>query len=159
MTVPSAGERAPDFELRNDRGDVVRLADLRGKPVVLYFYPEDDTPGCTTEACEIRDDYHEYQQAGVEVYGVSPDSPESHARFKAKYSLPFPLLADEDHGVAERYGTWGLKKNFGREYVGIKRATFLIGPDGKVIRVFENVRPKGHSREILAALRDSNVFP
>jgi peroxiredoxin Q/BCP len=157
MAVPSAGKPAPDFELKDDRNESVRLSDLRGQPVVLYFYPEDDTPGCTTEACEIRDDYGSYEKAGVRVLGISPDSPESHTRFKKKFDLPFPLLADEGHQVADRYGTWGLKKNFGREYMGIKRTTFLIGADGKIIQVFENVHAKGHSQEILDALREAKI--
>ena len=154
LPIPSVGRIAPDFELKDDRNEPVRLSNLRGRPVVLYFYPEDDTPGCTTEACEIRDDYQQYQKAGVEVLGVSPDTPKSHTRFKQKYSLPFPLLADKDHRVGELYGTWALKKNFGREYMGIKRTTFLIAPDGRIARVFENVHAKGHSQEILAALRE-----
>jgi peroxiredoxin Q/BCP len=157
MAVPSVGQTAPEFELKNDRDEAVRLSDFRGKPVVLYFYPEDDTPGCTTEACEIRDDFGEYRKAGVEVLGVSPDSPKSHTRFKEKYDLPFTLLADEDHKIADRYGTWVLKKNFGREYMGVKRTTFLIGADGKIIHVFENVHAKGHSQEILSALRPAKT--
>jgi peroxiredoxin Q/BCP len=157
MTVPAVGKKAPKFELKNDRNETVRLSDFHGHPVVLYFYPEDDTPGCTTEACEIRDDYQSYKKAGVEVLGISPDTPESHTRFKQKFDLPFTLLADEGHRVADRYGTWGLKKNFGREYMGIKRTTFLIGADGKIIRVFENVHAKGHSQEILDALREAEI--
>lgn len=156
MTIPSAGQTAPDFALKDDHNRVVKLSDFRGKPVVLYFYPKDDTPGCTTEACEIRDDYADYRKAGVQVLGVSPDSAESHTRFKTKYDLPFLLLADEDHKVAERYGTWALKKNYGREYMGIKRTTFLIGEDGKILRVFENVHAKGHSQEILSALNEAS---
>jgi peroxiredoxin Q/BCP len=157
MTLPSVGQTAPDFELKDDSDKIVRLSDFRGRPVVLYFYPKDDTPGCTTEACEIRDDYSEYKKAGVQVLGVSPDSSTSHTRFKKKYDLPFPLLADDDHKVAERYGAWALKKNYGREYMGIKRTTFLIGPDGKIIRVFENVHAKGHSQEILTALHEAST--
>jgi peroxiredoxin Q/BCP len=157
MTVPSAGQSAPDFELKDDRDETVRLSGFRGKPIVLYFYPEDDTPGCTTEACEIRDDYAEYRKAGVQILGISPDSPHSHTRFKQKYHLPFPLLADEGHRVADLYGTWGIKKNFGREYEGVRRTTFLIGADGKILRVFEKVHAKGHSREILDALREANI--
>jgi peroxiredoxin Q/BCP len=157
MTIPTVGQTAPNFELKDDTGQTVKLSEYRGKPVVLYFYPKDDTPGCTTEACEIRDDYSAYKKSGVQVLGVSPDSPKSHTRFKEKYDLPFPLLADEEHKVAEIYGTWALKKNYGREYMGIKRTTFLIGADGKIIRVFENVHPKGHSQEILAALREASV--
>ncbi len=157
MTLPSVGQAAPDFELKDDNDQTVRLSDFRGKPFVLYFYPKDDTPGCTAEACEIRDDYSEYRKAGVQVLGVSPDSSKSHTRFKKKYDLPFPLLADEEHRVAERYGTWALKKNYGREYMGIKRTTFLISADGKILRVFENVHAKGHSQEILSALREAST--
>jgi peroxiredoxin Q/BCP len=157
MTVPNAGQTAPDFELKNDHNETVKLSDFRGRPVVLYFYPKDDTPGCTTEACEIRDDYDKYAKAGVAVVGISPDSAKSHTRFKDKYDLPFSLLADEDHAVAERYGTWALKKNYGREYMGIKRTTFLIDADGEILHVFENVHPKGHSQEILSALHEANI--
>lgn len=155
MSIPSVGQLAPDFELMDDRNEAVRLSDFLGKPIVLYFYPEDDTPGCTTEACELRDDYHKYQESGIVVLGVSPDTPQSHTRFKQKFNLPFQLLADKDHRVADLYGTWALKTNFGRQYMGIKRTTFLIGPDGRVLRLFENVRAKGHSQEILAALRET----
>jgi peroxiredoxin Q/BCP len=120
---------------------------------VLYFYPKDDTPGCTTEACNFRDDYSAYQQAGVRIVGVSPDSPKSHAKFKAKFNLPFSLLADVDHRVCEQYGVWGPKKIMGREYEGVYRTTFLIDKDGKIARVFENVKPADHSAEILDTLR------
>jgi len=153
MPVPTAGSPAPEFELESDSGAIVRLADHRGHPVVLYFYPKDDTPGCTVEACAFRDDYSQYQQAGATILGVSPDSAKSHTKFKGKFNLPFPLLADEGHRVAEAYGVWGEKKNYGRTYMGIRRTTFLIGSDGKILRVFENVRSNGHSREILAALK------
>jgi len=130
-----------------------RLADYRGHPVVLYFYPKDDTPGCTTEACNFRDDYHVYEHAGVTILGVSPDTPKKHTKFKEKYHLPFTLLADTDHGVCELYGVWGRKKFMGREYDGVFRTTFLIGPNGDILRVFENVKPDGHSAEVLAALK------
>ena len=152
MPTPPAGLPAPDFSLVSDSGSVVRLADLRGRPVVLYFYPKDDTPGCTTEACAFRDDYPAYDQAGAVILGVSPDSVESHKKFKAKFNLPFPLLADEGHQVAEAYGAWGEKKRPTGTRIGILRTTFLIGSDGVLLKVFENVRPDGHSREILAAL-------
>ena len=120
---------------------------------MLYFYPKDDTPGCTTEACKFRDDYSAYQEAGVVILGVSPDSPKSHAKFKAKYQLPFTLLADEDHKVCEMYGVWGRKKFMGREYDGVLRTTFLIGEDGVIKKVFEDVKPADHSAEVLAALK------
>ncbi len=149
----SANTLAPDFMLLDDSGNERRLSDYRGQPVVLYFYPKDDTPGCTTEACAFRDAYSEYTQAGIAVVGVSPDKVKSHAKFKSKYHLPFTLLADEDHAVCELYGVWGRKKFMGREYDGVFRTTFLIGPDGMIMKVFENVKPDGHSQEVLAALK------
>lgn len=148
----SSGIQAPDFSLPDETGTVRSLVDYRGQPVVLYFYPKDDTPGCTTEACNFRDDYSQYSQAGVIILGISPDSPKSHAKFKAKYHLPFTLLADEDHKVCELYQVWGLKKMMGREYMGVFRTTFLIGVDGEVIHVFEKVKPAEHSTEILSML-------
>lgn len=152
MTL-SAGVPAPDFALPDEGGVIRRLSDFRGRPVVLYFYPKDDTPGCTTEACNFRDDYSAYLDADVIILGVSPDSVKSHARFKEKYAIPFSLLADEDHQVALAYGVWGPKKFMGREYEGILRTTFLIDADGRIARVFENVKPAEHSAEVLAALR------
>lgn len=149
----SANIQAPDFTLQDDAGVERRLSDYRGQPVVLYFYPKDDTPGCTTEACAFRDAYSEYTQAGVAVLGVSPDTVKSHVKFKSKYKLPFTLLADEDHAVCELYGVWGRKKFMGREYDGVFRTTFLIGADGNILKVFENVKPDGHSEEVLAALK------
>lgn len=151
----AAGTTAPDFTLQDETGAVRKLSDYRGKPVVLYFYPKDDTPGCTTEACNFRDDYSAYEASGVTILGVSPDSPKSHAKFKAKFHLPFTLLADEDHQVAEQYGVWGRKKFMGREYDGILRTTFLIDPEGKIAQVFENVKPANHSAEILSALQQA----
>ncbi|GAP10188.1 peroxiredoxin [Bellilinea caldifistulae] len=148
----SANNPAPDFELLDETGTPRRLSDYRGKPVVLYFYPKDDTPGCTKEACSFRDDYSEYEKAGVIILGVSPDSPKSHAKFKEKYNLPFTLLADENHQVCELYGAWGRKKFMGREYDGVLRTTFLIGSDGTILRIFPDVKPEGHSKEVLAAL-------
>jgi len=152
MPIP-AEIPAPDFELLDDTGALRRLTDFRGKSVVLYFYPEDDTPGCTKEACAFRDDYSEYEKAGVVILGVSPDSPESHAKFKARYKLPFPLLADPGHKICDAYGVWGAKKFMGKEYEGVLRTTFLIDPQGKILRVFENVRPSEHSAELLQVLR------
>lgn len=148
----SANIPAPDFELLDEMGAPRRLSDYRGKPVVLYFYPKDDTPGCTKEACSFRDDYSVYEEAGVVILGVSPDSPKSHAKFKEKYNLPFTLLADEEHQVCELYGAWGRKKFMGREYNGVLRTTFVIGADGTILRVFPDVKPEGHSKEVLAAL-------
>ncbi|MEW6240106.1 MAG: thioredoxin-dependent thiol peroxidase [Chloroflexota bacterium] len=149
----SVGSPAPDFELMDDVNVLRRLSDCRGKFVVLYFYPKDDTPGCTKEACNFRDDYSAYEKAGVTILGVSPDSPRSHAAFKTKFHLPFPLLADDGHKVCDLYGVWGPKKFMGREYEGVLRTTFLIDPQGSIARVFEKVRPAEHSAEILAFLR------
>jgi peroxiredoxin Q/BCP len=144
---------APEFSLADENGVTLKLSDYRGKAVVLYFYPKDDTPGCTTEACAFRDDYAVYAEAGVVILGVSPDSSKTHTKFKAKYHLPFTLLADEDHAVCELYGAWGKKKLYGREYDGVLRTTFLIGPDGRVIKIWEGVKPDGHSAQVLAALK------
>lgn len=152
MTI-AANQTAPDFSLQDENGTLHRLSEYRGKPVVLYFYPKDDTPGCTTEACAFRDDYSDYEGSGVVILGVSPDSPKSHKKFKEKYQLPFALLADEDHQVCELYGAWGRKKFMGREYDGVLRSTFVIGADGEIKKVFENVKPAGHSAEVLAAVR------
>ncbi len=152
MPIP-AGLQAPDFEVLDDTGVSRRLSDFRGKLVVLYFYPADDTPGCTKEACNFRDDYSAYIKAGVVVLGVSPDNVASHAKFKAKYQLPFPLLADADHKICNEYGVWGPKKFMGREYEGVLRTTFLIDANGKIIRVFENVRPAEHSAEVLEVFK------
>ena len=144
--------KAPDFELKNEKGEIVKLSDYHGETVILYFYPKDDTPGCTTEACNFRDDYSQYERAGVRILGVSPDSAKSHEKFKTKHGLPFPLLSDEDHHVAEAYGVWGLKKFMGKEYFGILRTTFLIDKKGMVARVFEGVKPATHSEEVLQAV-------
>lgn len=150
-----AGIAAPEFEMPDETGQPRRLADFRGKPVVLYFYPEDDTPGCTKEACNFRDDYSAYERAGVTILGVSPDSVASHVKFREKYQIPFHLLSDEGHKVCDLYGVWGPKQFMGRDYEGVLRTTFLIGPDGKILRVFEKVRPSAHSREVLAALQST----
>ncbi|MFZ1042187.1 MAG: thioredoxin-dependent thiol peroxidase [Anaerolineales bacterium] len=150
----SLGIPAPEFELLDDTNTSRRLSGFKGQPVILYFYPADDTPGCTKEACNFRDDYSAYQKAGVTILGVSPDSVQSHVKFKEKYQLPFPLLADEDHQVCNAYGVWGPKKFMGREYEGVLRTTFLIGADGKIAQVFENVRPSEHSAEVLEALKN-----
>lgn len=153
MSVPE-NTQAPDFNLPDENGDLRTLAEFRGKPVVLYFYPKDDTSGCTTEACNFRDDYSVYHKNGVVILGVSPDNAQSHAKFKNKYTLPFTLLADEGHKVCDLYGVWGPKKMMGREYEGVHRTTFLIGPDGKIIKVFEGVKPDGHSAQVLEALKE-----
>ena len=149
----SAGNPAPDFTLLDENGVTRKLSDYHGQPVVLYFYPKDDTPGCTTEACNFRDDYSLYTQAGVVILGVSPDSPKNHVKFKEKYHLPFTLLADEAHKVCELYGVWGRKKMMGREYDGVFRTTFLIDRQGKLVKVFEAVKPAEHSKEVLEALK------
>ena len=146
------GQEAPDFEIANDAGETVRLSDLRGKQVVLYFYPKDDTPGCTTQACGIRDTWREFERAGAVVLGVSPDGEKSHVKFRKKYDLPFNLLADTDHAVAERYGVWGEKSYMGRKYMGVSRSTFVIAPDGTVKKIFEKVKPAEHADDVLAVL-------
>ena len=152
MPMPDAGEMAPDFEAPTDTGETIRLSDLRGRDVVLYFYPRADTPGCTKEACSFRDDYRAYEAKGVVILGVSPDSVKKQARFKEKWSLPFTLIADEDHAISQAYGVWGIKEFLGREYEGVYRTTFLIDPQGKVRRVFKDVNPTQHSQDILAAM-------
>jgi peroxiredoxin Q/BCP len=151
----SSGIPAPEFSLPDETGTVRSLSEFRGHPVILYFYPKDDTPGCTAEACNFRDDYSQYTNTDITILGVSPDSTKSHAKFKAKYGLPFPLLADAEHKVCELYKVWGLKKAMGREYMGVFRTTYLIDENGKIIHVFENVKPAGHSAEILSKLNIS----
>jgi thioredoxin-dependent peroxiredoxin len=148
------GKPAPDFELPTDSGETVKLSELRGKPVVLYFYPKDDTPGCTTQACGIRDAYGEFERAGAVVLGISPDDEGSHVKFRKKYELPFTLLADTDHAVAEQYGVWGEKKYMGRTYMGVSRWTFVIGEDGNVKKVLPNVKPATHADDVLAVLAE-----
>jgi len=149
------GKPAPDFELTTDSGDTVRLADLRGKQIVLYFYPRDDTPGCTKQACGIRDTWDAFRATGAEVFGVSPDGEESHAKFKQKHGLPFTLLADPDHEVTERYGFWGQKSFAGKKYMGVERSTVVIGADGTVEKVFRRVKPADHAAQVLNALGSS----
>ena len=144
------GDPAPDFTLPSDSGRTVSLSDLRGRRVVLFFYPKDDTSGCTKEACGFRDAREEYGARDVVVLGVSPDGVDSHGRFRDKYGLNFPLLADEDHAVAEAYGAWGEKKTYGRTYEGVLRSTFVIGPEGSIENVYRNVKPAQHAEEILA---------
>jgi peroxiredoxin Q/BCP len=146
------GTNAPDFTLESAGGGTVSLSGYRGKTVVLYFYPKDDTPGCTTEACNFRDDYSDILAAGAVVLGVSPDSVKSHDKFAVKYELPFPLLSDPDHRVAEMYGAWGEKKMYGRAYMGIMRSTYIVDKDGVIIKVFPKVSPANHSAEVLAVL-------
>jgi peroxiredoxin Q/BCP len=150
--VVTAGEPAPDFTLTSDAAEEVSLSDFRGKPVVLYFYPKDDTAGCTAQACGIRDAYEEFERAGAVVLGVSPDSVKRHVKFREKYDLPFTLLADPDHEVAERYGVWGEKRYMGRTYMGINRTTFLISRNGTVAKVLHKVKPDVHADDVLEAL-------
>jgi len=153
MMIPKSGTKAPDFSLPDETGTVHRLSDYLGKTFLLYFYPKDDTSGCTTEACNFRDDYGEYKNAGVAILGVSPDSQKSHVKFKEKNHLPFPLLSDEGHKICDAYGVWGPKEMLGKKYEGVYRTTFLIGPDGMIIKVFEKVKPADHSKEILDSLK------
>jgi len=147
----SSGIPAPEFALLDDTNVLRKLSEYRGKNVVLYFYPKDDTPGCVKEACNFRDDYSVYEKADIVILGVSPDDVKSHIKFKKKFDLPFPLLADEGHKISDLYGVWGPKKFMGREYEGILRTTFLIDGNGNIINVFENVRPADHSAEVLSA--------
>lgn len=152
MPIPVVGKPAPPFSLPSSTGKKIALKDLKGKLVVLYFYPKDDTPGCTQEACGFRDAYRRFEDLGAMLLGVSPDSLAKHEKFIKKYSLPFPLLADEDHSVAEKYGVWQEKSLYGRKYMGIARTTFVIDRAGKIAKVFEKVKPAGHEGEVLAAL-------
>ena len=151
MTVEE-GNPAPDFSLTSDAGETISLASLRGKPVVLYFYPKDDTPGCTTQACGIRDAWGAFEQSGAVVLGVSPDSESSHVKFKQKYDLPFTLLADPDHATAEAYGVWVEKSMYGKKYMGIERSTFVIDANGTVAKVMRKAKPDSHAADVLAAL-------
>ncbi len=151
MTL-QVGDQAPDFTLPDQDGNPVTLSKLRGQKVVVYFYPKADTPGCTTQACGVRDHQADYAQAGAVVLGISPDAPKKIARFDEKYSLGFPLLGDENHSVAEAYGVWVEKSMYGRTYMGMERSTFVIDPEGRVIDVFRKVKPKEHDELVLGAL-------
>jgi peroxiredoxin Q/BCP len=146
------GDNAPDFELQSDAGTPMRLSELRGRKVILYFYPKDDTSGCTTEACEFRDRFPDLEEHGAVVLGVSPDGVQSHQKFKTKYDLPFTLLSDPDHAVADAYGAWGEKKMYGKTYEGVLRTTYLVDEQGRIEKVFRKVKPKGHGYQILDAL-------
>ncbi|MBI1379474.1 MAG: thioredoxin-dependent thiol peroxidase [Planctomycetaceae bacterium] len=148
------GEKAPDFNLASDSGEKVKLSSLKGKPVVVYFYPRDDTPGCTKEACNFRDESKKLKAHGAVVLGLSPDDVASHQKFKAKYNLDFALLADKDHLVAEKYGAWREKNMYGKKSMGVQRSTFLIGPDGKVAKSWKKVKVDGHVDQVLAALAE-----
>ena len=146
------GRQAPEFALRDQDGEVVALSDLKGKRVVLYFYPKDDTPGCTAQACGIRDQFPAFEARDAVVLGVSPDDPKSHRKFREKYCLPFTLLADTEHEAAEAYGVWGPKKMYGREFMGVTRTTFVIDEEGRIERVFREVSPAEHAQELLQVL-------
>ena len=146
------GQDAPDFELTSDAGERVRLSQFRGRPVVLYFYPRDDTPGCTRQACAIRDNYDDFEERGAVVLGVSPDHESSHIKFKEKYGLPFTLLADPEHEVSEQYGVWAQKNFAGKKYMGVERSTFVIDPDGRIAKVMRRVKPDTHVERVLAEL-------
>jgi thioredoxin-dependent peroxiredoxin len=146
------GTPAPDFSLTSDSGETVTLSALKGTPIVLYFYPKDDTPGCTAQACGIRDAWSEFERSGAVVLGVSPDDEASHVKFKEKYDLPFTLLADPDHATAEAYGVWVEKSMYGKTYMGVERSTFVIGADGTLTRVMRKVKPDSHADDVLAAL-------
>lgn len=151
------GKKAPDFTLGDYTGKQHKLSDYKGKPVVLYFYPKDDTPGCTKEACSFRDSYSDFKRAGVEVIGISVDDEKSHEKFINKYNLPFTLLSDPDKKVVEKYGVWVEKSMYGKKYLGTARTTFLLDETGKVIRVFEKVKPENHAQEILQILSETSV--
>ncbi|MBX7152396.1 thioredoxin-dependent thiol peroxidase [bacterium] len=147
------GRKAPDFKLKDTNGNTVQLSDYKGQYVVLYFYPKDDTPGCTKEACSFRDDYSDFNKHKIAVFGISPDDEKSHQKFTTKYKLPFPLLSDPDHKIAEKYGAWGLKKLYGREYEGILRSTFVIGKDGMIEHVFDKVKVDTHATDVLHVIK------
>ena len=149
--MPKEGTLAPNFTAKDTNGETVRLKDLRGQKVVLYFYPKDDTPGCTKEACSFRDAFADYKERDIKILGVSVDSEASHKKFTAKYKLPFTLLSDPDHAIADTYGVYGEKKFMGRTYMGVKRITFLIDEKGRIKKVFEKVKPDEHAREVLEA--------
>lgn len=151
------GKQAPDFELKANTGETVKLSDFKGKYVVVYFYPKDMTPGCTTQACDFRDNHASFKELDAVILGISPDPIERHQKFIEKHDLPFLLLADEDHAVAEAYGVWKLKKNFGKEYMGIERSTFLIDKAGTVMKEWRKVRVKGHVEEALEYLREQQA--
>jgi len=151
MKMVKEGSTAPAFDTRDGEGNSVRLKDLRGQKVVLYFYPKDDTPGCTKEACSFRDAFDDFKKAGIKVLGISTDNEASHKKFARKFDLPFTLLTDTDHSISEAYGTYGQKKFMGRSYMGVHRKTFLIDKKGKIKKIFEKVKPDEHAREVLEA--------
>jgi peroxiredoxin Q/BCP len=150
----SVGEEVPDFELRNSEGENVKKSDFKGKKYVVYFYPKDFTPGCTTEAAEFVRDYKKFKSAGIEIIGISPDDEESHKKFGEKMKVPFILLSDKDTEVSKKFGVWGKKQFMGREYMGVNRTTILVDEKGKILRVFEKVKPAGHAQEVLDAFKN-----
>jgi peroxiredoxin Q/BCP len=152
MSMPAVGDVAPEVALPDENGTIHHLSDQRGRWTILYFYPADDTPGCTTEACEFRDRNETIHERGADVWGVSPQGAASHRKFREKFDLPFTLLIDEGHPLAETYGAWGEKQNYGKTYMGIIRSTFLVDPDGKIARVWSKVKAEGHAESVLAAL-------
>jgi len=157
MTMPSVGDPAPEVALPDETGTIHRLSERRGEWTVLYFYPRDDTPGCTVEACEFRDANETIEDRGAAVWGVSPQSGRSKKAFREKFNLPFTLLADEEHEAAEAYGSWVEKQNYGKTYMGTARTTFLVDPDGRVARVWAKVKPEGHAADVLAALDEARA--
>jgi len=148
----AVGDKAPTFSLKNGEGKTVKLADFKGKKVVVYFYPKDNTPGCTKEACGFRDDFAQFKKKGIEVIGISPDDEKSHQKFATKFELPFTLLADPDHEVADKYGVWAEKNMYGRKYWGIKRTTFIIDEEGKIQEIYDKVNTNTHSQDILKTI-------
>jgi peroxiredoxin Q/BCP len=152
MSIPAVGDPAPEIALADETGAVHRLSDQRGRWTIVYFYPKDDTPGCTVEACEFRDANETISERGADVWGISPQGGQSKRAFREKFGLPFLLLADTDHQVAEAYGSWVEKQNYGRTYMGTARRTFLVDPQGRVARTWEKVKPEGHAADVLAAL-------
>lgn len=157
MSFPHKGDPAPEIVLPDDHGSIHRLADQRGRWTIVYVYPEDDTPGCTTEACQFRDLDDDVRTSGADVWGISPDGAASHRRFREKFNLQFTLLSDEDHAVAEAYGAWAPKSNYGRHYMGIQRSSFLVDPDGRIARVWPKVKADGHAVEVLRALEEARA--
>ncbi len=157
MSIPQAGTTAPDFTLPADDDTPLKLSSLKGRPVVLFFYPKDDTTGCTKEACSFRDALPRFDEMNATILGISPDSTKSHRKFKEKYGLPYTLLADENHAVAERYGVWGEKSMYGRKYMGILRTTFVSDAKGQIARVFEKVKPEEHATEVAEAVAALNL--
>jgi peroxiredoxin Q/BCP len=159
MSIPAVGDTAPAFALPDESGTVHQLSDQRGRWTVVYFYPKDDTPGCTVEACEFRDANETIHERGADVWGISPQGASSKRNFREKFGLPFVLLADEDHAAAEAYGSWVEKENYGKTSMGVARRTFLVDPAGRIARTWEKVKPEGHAAEVIAALDEAQATP